>query len=130
MKINKIDLLILVIIILFVVVVASSFTAKQVVSEEVVTISVKITQNVEEIEDEVAESIGEEIYMNGLKDPVVLESYSEDAESLVLVLKDTGFVENDFYYFNGQRVLAGQKIELHGKLWSQGVITDINYEAN
>ncbi len=130
MKINKIDLLIIIIIFLFISIIFFGLSSNNNINESKASIAVKISQNVKVIRDEVEDSINEEVYMNGLREPITLKSYTIENGELILTFEDTGYEKDGIYIFNGQRVLAGQKIELHGKFWAQGIITEINYESN
>jgi hypothetical protein len=68
-----------------------------------------------------------EIYLNTEKDPVKVVSVTKEDGKLLVTLEGPGNIEGDRYVFNKQRILAGQKAELHGKFWSQGIITKVEY---
>jgi hypothetical protein len=68
-----------------------------------------------------------EIYFDSEKDPVKVISAILKGDKLEVTLEGPGSVESGKLVFNGLRVMIGQKAELHGDFWSQGVITEIKY---
>lgn len=129
-KINIIDILMFSIVITICAVIGFSFSENEETKEENAILKVTVSKNIEILKEEVEESIGEKMYMNGIKDPIVLESFEVIEDSLFLTFSDMGYEENNTYIFNGQRILIGQKIELHGRFWAQGIISSFSYESN
>lgn len=86
-------------------------------------VTVKIPRN--EVENEI-EKDGE-IFLNSVNEPVKIERYQVVGDHILITLEGAGLIEENRYIFNGQRVLVGQKAELHGKFWAQGIITEVKY---
>lgn len=65
------------------------------------------------------------VYLNSVNVPVESTAMLLE-QALQLTLTGPGHAdENGFYYFNGQRLLIGQKAEIHGSYFAQGKITKI-----
>lgn len=68
-----------------------------------------------------------EVYLNSQKDPVKVVSVEKAPDLLTITLEGEGKIEEGRYLFNNARVLVGQKAELHGMFWSQGIIKKVEY---
>ena len=86
------------------------------------------TNNVETVFPEAAEATT--IFFNSVNQPVKVSNVfkSADNKELTVILLAKGQIETNKYLFNGLRVAIGQKAELHGSFFAQGVIKDIKYE--
>ncbi len=86
------------------------------------------TNNVETIYNEAAKA--NSIYLNSVNEPVKIVKVTKSAngQELDIILSGQGKIEQDRSLFNGARVLLGQKAELHGLFFSQGMIKSIKYE--
>lgn len=72
------------------------------------------------------------VYLNSQEDslPVVSVKSIVDQNNeadLQITVQGNGKIEDNRYIFNGQRVLVGQKAEIHSTYWAQGIITEIKY---
>ena len=69
-----------------------------------------------------------EVYFNNRNDLVKVLNVTPNGNSLTIVLEAPGSVAENKDIFNGQRVLVGQKAEIHGNYFAQGLITEIKNE--
>lgn len=69
-----------------------------------------------------------EVYFNGTNSPVVVKSVTREGNFFLITLEGAGETENGAYFFNGQRILIGQKSEIHSTYFAQGVVTEIKHE--
>ena len=66
-------------------------------------------------------------YLNSIDVPLDSSAALQGA-TLQIALTGSGHIGPDgLYYFNGQRLLIGQKAEIHGAYFAQGKITKIEY---
>ena len=86
------------------------------------------TSNVETIFPEASKS--SQVFFNSVNQPVKVAKVTKTADNkeLSVILLAKGVIENNKYLFNGVRVAVGQKAELHGSFFAQGIIKDIKYE--
>lgn len=126
--INIIDLLALVLIISIFVFAYLAVTYKKEVVGKPTLLTFVTTNNVETILPEALKS--KTVYFDSVNEPVkvINVSKSPDNKELSVVLLANGQIEADKYQFNGLRVSIGQKAELHGSFFAQGIIKDIKYE--
>jgi hypothetical protein len=96
--------------------------------ERNVLVKVRITQNAGSIYP-VAEP--GTTYFNSINEPSLITEVRRGDENkpndLEITVQGKGNLENNRYIFQGLRVLVGQKAELHGDFWAQGIITEIKY---
>lgn len=120
-KINKVDLIALAIVALFIGL--SVVIVKQPERDLGVpaTLTVRVENSVETIYPEVSKK--GTAYLNGVNEPAVITEVARDGETLLITLEAMGTKEDERLTFNGQRVLIGQKAEIHGSFWAQGTIT-------
>ena len=86
------------------------------------------TTNVETVFPEASKA--RTIFFNSVNEPVKVINISKtpDNKELNITLLAKGQIETNKYIFHGLRVAIGQKAELHGSFFAQGVIKDIRYE--
>ena len=125
---NLVDLIVLILIIgiLAFAYLAISHT-KEIVGKPIL-LTFTTTNNVETVFPEAVKT--KTIYFNSVNQPVTVinVSKSSDNNELTVTLLAKGKIETNKYLFNGLRVAIGQKAELHGSFFAQGVIKDIKYE--
>jgi hypothetical protein len=63
------------------------------------------------------------VYLNGIDAPAEIKDVICVGEEMAVTVEARGTIEGERMTFNGQRVLIGQKAELHGSFWAQGIIT-------
>jgi len=126
-KINPIDAFAVVIIILFAVLVCLSFTrVKAVQTRDVeLTVYIRASDQSKIIAPKAKEQ--EEVYLNSVDKPVKTVKVEEKDGSLQITVVSKGEIDGDRYIFNGQRILIGQKAEIHGAYFAQGYVKDIKY---
>jgi hypothetical protein len=66
------------------------------------------------------------VYIGNNTQPVDLVSV-QDGTNFIITLSGPGKIVDGAYYFNGQRVLVGQKTEIHSTYFAQGLITSVSY---
>lgn len=71
---------------------------------------------------------GDTVYLNGSKNKSTVLGAADYEEGILITISGPAESLGPIYNFNGQRVLIGQKAELHGRFFAQGVITSFNYE--
>jgi hypothetical protein len=123
-KINKFDALVILIVALFLLIVAIIYSGGPRELGQPILVKVAIEQNDEVILPE-AQKMGT-VYLNGQKQASKITDVEKDNERILITIEGLGTKEDEVYIFNGQRVLVGQKAELHGGFWAQGYITEIN----
>jgi len=65
------------------------------------------------------------VYLNSIDVPVTATAALQ-GPSLQIAVTGAGHIDADgLYYFNGQRLLVGQKAEIHGSYFAQGKIISI-----
>ena len=125
---NLIDLIALILIICIFVFAYLAVTHKSEIIGKPTLLTFSTTNNVETVFPEAAKSTT--IFFDSVNEPVkvVNISKSPDNKELSVTLLAKGQVETNKYLFNGLRISIGQKAELHGSFFAQGVIKDIKYE--
>jgi len=122
-RINPFDLLVFAIIILFLILfVLITFRSPRDLGEPVL-MSVRVDQNVEVISPEAR--AGETVFVNGVNVESKILRAEKTEEGLDLVILGLGKKVDSLWTFNGQRVLIGQKVELRGSFWVQGIIKNL-----
>jgi hypothetical protein len=66
-----------------------------------------------------------EVFLNSVNAPVTVTKVERVGQNLLITVKAPGNLSADKYIFNGQRVLIGQKAEIHGNYFAQGQITEV-----
>jgi len=70
-----------------------------------------------------------EVFFNSNNTPVrVVSVMRTSPQVLDIKLLGKGEILNSEYIFNGQKILIGQKAEVHGNYWARGKILNISYE--
>jgi len=125
---NIIDLIVLILIIAVFSFAYLAISYPKGISGKPVLLTFTTTNNVEIVFPEAAKATT--IFFNNVNQPVEVTnvSKSSDNKELTAILSAKGQVETDKYLFNGLRVSIGQKAELHGSFFAQGVVKDIKYE--
>lgn len=133
-KINLFDAFILLLVILLGIFLFSAYTKEQKALGRPVILTIEVTSDVESISQEV--KVGENVYLNSVNSPVAIAGTERELEcdeetaTLEIKVQAEGEITDDYILFNGQRVLVGQKAELHGKFFAQGVIEDAQYNES
>lgn len=126
-KVKIIDILTLVIIVGVLVLALFALKSPPEPTGRPLNLTLVVTRNADLIEKEVRRA--QEGYFNNTIYPVeVLKSRPitrNGQKALEIVIKANGQIEPGRIIFNGQRVLIGQKAELHSKFFAQGVISDV-----
>jgi hypothetical protein len=123
-KINFFDGLLVLVIAIFIVLLVIVYLKPPKNLGEPASITVEVIQNADLVYEEAAK-MGT-VYLNGQKQASKITDVEKDNERILITIEGLGTKEDEVYIFNGQRVLVGQKAELHGGFWAQGYITEIN----
>jgi hypothetical protein len=123
-KINFFDGLLVLVIAIFIVLLVIVYLKPPKNLGEPASITVEVIQNADLVYEEAAK-MGT-VYLNGQKQASKITDIEKDNERILIIIEGLGTKEDEVYIFNGQRVLVGQKAELHGGFWAQGYITEIN----
>jgi hypothetical protein len=123
-KINFFDGLLVLVIAIFIVLLVIVYLKPPKNLGEPASITVEVIQNADLVYEEAAK-MGT-VYLNGQKQASKITDVEKDNERILITIEGLGTKEDEVYVFNGQRVLVGQKAELHGGFWAQGYITEIN----
>jgi hypothetical protein len=124
-KINLIDLLVISIIILFIALGATYFSPKEQKTNKQVLLTMKVTVNADTVYPEAQKT--KTVYFDSVNKPVEETGVENRNGDIYITVRADGSLENGEYIFNGTRVLVGQKAELHGTYFAQGVITEVKY---
>jgi hypothetical protein len=128
-KINPFDLLIAVAILCLAVIIVFVLLPKKTADSKKTLVTVRTKTNISEVGPTITE--GENTYLNSVNTPVKVDStvmgVVDNQNYLDVTVEGQGSIEPGRYLFNGQRLLVGQKAELHGKFWIQGIITEVKY---
>ena len=89
-----------------------------------VNISIAVTTDKSVIKD--AAEKQKQVYFGGSNTPVDLVSVV-DGDKFVITLSGLGKITDNAYYFNGQRILIGQKVEIHSTYFARGLVTSVSY---
>lgn len=112
------------IVIIFVVILGLSLNKTENTKETLLTI--KVEREADTIYPK-AQKLGD-VYFDSVNSPVKAVKAVKNGNALEIILSGPGEIEKDRYIFNGMRVLVGQKAEIHGTYFAQGVITEVKYE--
>lgn len=125
-KINIFDVLIILFISLFLVLAGLFYFYKK---EEVVGKPSLLTVRVYQNHDDIAPKVKQEktVYFDSLDKSLEQVSVKEYPKYLDITIKGEGVLDDGRTIFEGQRVLVGQKAEIHSSYFAQGVITEIRY---
>lgn len=88
-----------------------------------VTVEVSDSNQVAAISGEAAGS--KTVYLNSINIPVSAVTSMQGSDLHIVVLGPGHTDGNGFYYFSDQRLLVGQKAEIHGSYFAQGKIIKI-----
>jgi hypothetical protein len=122
---NLIDIIAALIIVLVFLMAYFTLTKPQIINGQPTLLTVQVKDNIETIYPEAAK-MGQ-VYFDSINEPVKIAKISKDQNNVLdIVLEGSGEV-NSRFVFNGTRVLIGQKAEIHGNFFAQGVITNIRY---
>jgi hypothetical protein len=125
--INIFDVLALALAIGVVLIAASAYLYKPKTSGNSVFLTVKtLTPDAAVIEK--AARNQDEVYLNSVNTPVKVTEVERIGQNLLITVKAPGEISHNKYIFNGQRVLIGQKAEIHGNYFAQGQITEVKNE--
>jgi len=125
-NINVIDWIFLAVATALVVLLGISYIYKPDITGKPTLLTVRVTSDTSSIEKTIAKQ--KQIYFNSTNSPVDYISSVKDGTNLLITVRAPGKIEKDRFIFNGIRVLAGQKAELHSTYFAQGLITDVRYE--
>lgn len=125
LKVNFVDLAALLILVALAALVFFALKNPLVPSGKTTLVKIKVEREADAVYPE-AQKLGD-VYFNSVNKPVKAVKTEKKADFLEITLSGSGQIENDRYIFNGQRVLIGQKAEIHGIYFAQGVITEVKY---
>lgn len=103
---------------------ASKFVKPKQYDNQKVAVTIRVPA--EGIEN--AASSQKTVYFNSVNAPVSVKSVTKDGDFLLITLDGPGQIGSSSYYFNGQRILVGQKVEVHSTYFAQGKIISVNNE--
>ncbi len=125
-KLNLFDYLIIISVISFFLLLFISWYSPTKALSGYATLGVHVTENADLIKESIKQ--GEKIYLNGSNNASEIESFEKTDDGIIVTIKASAEKDEEVYNFNGQRVLIGQKAELHGSFFARGVIESFNYE--
>lgn len=124
-KLNLFDGLVLAIVVVMIFVIGLSFAVKNENTGKETLVKIKVEREADAVYPE-AQKLGE-VYFDSTNKPVKAVKAEKKSGFVEITLSGPGQIENNRYIFNGQRVLVGQKAEIHGTYFAQGVITEVKY---
>jgi len=68
------------------------------------------------------------VFLNSVNKAVEVSAVRKDGDFLLITLTGPGEIKEDYYLFNGQRILVGQKSEIHSTYFAQGKVTSVSDE--
>ncbi len=126
-KVNPIDVAALIIIIALGVLVAKTLLVKNQVTGRNVLLTIE-TSSSGESDAAYNEAVKlPDVYVNTVNTPVKTKNVIKKTDVLDVEVLGRGEVNGGVYIFNGERVLIGQKAEVHGPFFVQGYIKGIRY---
>jgi hypothetical protein len=91
-----------------------------------VTIEISDASQVQVITEQAAKD--KTIYLDSINIPISVSSVSKQGGKLEIHLQGSGHVDNNGYFiFDGQRILIGQKAEIHANYYAKGKIVAIEH---
>lgn len=125
-KLNVFDFFILGFILLFLALLVISFYWPKPKLSGKATLGIKIIEEQEILKDKV--KVGEIVFLNGSNNPSRIKRVKVEGDSLVVFISGPAAQKGEVYNFNGQRVLIGQKAELHGSFFARGIVASFNLD--
>lgn len=123
-KNNKIDLLALIFLALMALTIVTIIWSRPRDLGQKSFIKVEVKENIEIIRPAI--KTGETVFLNGQKNQSKLAAVNEVNGKLEITLEGLGQKKHEVYLFNGSRILVGQKAELHGSFWAQGIVKEVS----
>lgn len=117
------DLLVVGVIVLFSVILFSSLFIKAKKMPDTVDLTLKVTSD-QAIESEAGKQAI--VYYNSINTPVNMKKIEKADGSLFITLESSGKITSDRFIFNSQRVLIGQKGEIHSTYFAQGIVVNVS----
>ncbi len=122
---NIFDLAVLLIVILFALAVTFKYTLPNKAStDRKVLVTITVTSDTTSIK-QLAKS-QQQVYLNSSNTPVDVVLV-DDSQGLRITVSALGKIDDGAYFANGQRILIGQKAEIHSTYFAQGTITSVSY---
>lgn len=133
-KINMVDLAVIVAVLLFSLTLFFYFLVPKKEYTQSVFATIVVRENLDLILDEAEKQ--KVVYVNSVNQPVEVVktekilSKNQEIEALKITLKAPGEVGGNRYIFNGERILVGQKAEIHSTYFAKGMISKVSYELD
>jgi len=89
-------------------------------------LTLKIEESVDVLDGKIIP--GENIYLNGSNNVSKVVSSETKHGNIIVKISGPADRKDEVYNFNGQRVLIGQKAELHGSFFARAKIEKFEYE--
>lgn len=90
-----------------------------------IMVTVRFNNNVDLVNKEAKR--GEDIFLNSIDEESTIVNVAKNQDSIEVTIGGVGEISENGYIFENSKILVGQKAELHGKFWAQGVITEVRY---
>lgn len=89
-------------------------------------VTVKVTSDDKAIYDTAQKQ--QQVYLNSSNQLFAVKDVNYQDGNLMITVRGDGKIKGNNIEFGGQRILIGQKAEIHGNYFAQGIITNIAYE--
>jgi len=124
-KVNLFDALAVVLIVLSLALLFFVYTRPPKGLGSAVVMVVRVDKNVEVIYPQAKE--GGAIFVGGTNIESRVLGASRNKEAVYIEIEGLGTKEEGLFTFNGQRTLVGQRMELRGNFWAQGIVTNLEF---
>ena len=125
-KLSYVDWLFALVVLAMVVLLAFSIYYKPTISGKNTLLTIRVTSDVASIDSAISSQPS--VYINSSNTPVSFVSTVKLDGNTYITVRSPGSIEAGRLIFNGNRVLLGQKVELHSTYFAQGYITEVKYE--
>lgn len=124
--VNVFDLIALLVVIFVVSLFVFSLCYPPKITGKPMTVTIKVTSDDKAIYETAIDQ--KQVFLNSSNQSLSVKNTSYLDGSLQITLIGSGEIKDSNTIFNGQRILVGQKAEIHGNYFAQGIITSIVYE--
>lgn len=125
-KTNIIDLATIAVVVLVVATIGVYYLRQPVAETTKLNVTVEITDPAQVPAIAVPAINDKSVYFDSINIPVTVAKADKSGEVLEVTLNGSGHIGgNGYFVFNGQRILIGQKAEIHASYFAQGKIVKI-----
>jgi len=125
-KLKMVDIAVVAVVLLIIAVFGAYYLNKPMTEAKKLNVTVEITDPTQVGIVAVEAAKDKTVYLNSTDIPVNVLSVTKGNNVLDILLQGPGKTDaGGFYIFNGQRILIGQKAEIHASYFAQGKITAV-----